>query len=571
MGRHGGFDCPSFGARAARREGGRHTQTCPHGEEAGSKDAFRNFGPPGRPSPGEIRDWPDAPLVSQALIRKLIRRMSEEHTFADHATATGDPQDNPGVPAGYTYLGQLASHDIVHAAVTAPSLTGAEPPRTNLVAQPLVLDTIYGRGPADDPIAYDLPEIPGGLRETLRLGHIRPADGRGEPKGPPRDIPRARITGLTDQPARGTADVLLPDPRNDDNLNLSQLTTLFHLLHNAVVANLKAVNPFPSSAAGNVLVLRRFTLARRITAAVYRRVLVADLLPRLVRPAVWALYDDERPRPLVDQPDGRVPMEFSDATFRLGHAMVRQTYRLNRRGDLAGVREIIETSSGRRTRETPIRDIWVAQWSEYFEIDGSKPQLSRRIGPSYNEILLLDSLFRNSYVPGEVSDSPDGTLSGLLFRDIVRSSLSELRTVDSLAAMMPPEVLEHSPLLADRRHRAEALRAWLAEGTTKFSPDEADSIANDPPLLFYLLYEAAYEADGKSLGTLGSVIIADTFAGALQRTRDQVEDAPDPGTGFTTDQVVEQMFGRPGPRTMADLIQFVARELDLASTEPAFL
>lgn len=575
MGQHGGLDCPSFAARSGKRPGagalaGATTQ-------AGTAQAFRNFGSGDPPSAAEVHRRAEEPLAAQTLICKLIRRMQEPHRYADEGKAHADPTDNGRIPAGYTYFAQLAGHDIVHGAMTTISLADGSLPRVNLRSRPLVLDTVYGRGPTDDPISYEMPEAPGELREKLRLGHIRMTEP-GKPNAAcpvytARDVPRARIEGLSDPANEGAADTLLTDPRNDDSVNLSQLTTLFLMFHNAVIDTLRSRSPFPDdvSASPELLSFARFSLARQITAAVYRGIVVKDLLPRLIRPEIWKLYNQARPRPLADAPDGRMPIEFCDAAYRLGHAMVRASYRMSRQTETFGVRDMIETSSARRARETPIRDIWVWEWSRFFSIDGSRPQLSRRIGPSYNAVMLYDSLFRNAYAPGS-GDTVDPTMSGLLYRDLVRGSLSGLRSVNALAELMPAAVLDQSRLLADREHRIATLRAWLDAGdTVAFEPGERDAIAADPPLLFYLLFEAAQEEDGKSFGTLASVITADVFAGALEQSRDLVEEARDPVAGITTEEAVAHVFGRSVPETMSELITFVAKALKLESVEPPFI
>ncbi|MBX9699576.1 MAG: hypothetical protein K2X74_09070, partial [Acetobacteraceae bacterium] len=43
------------------------------------------------------------------------------------------------------------------------------------------------------------------------------------------------------------------------------------------------------------------------------------------------------------------------------------------------------------------------------------------------------------------------------------------------------------------------------------------ALAADPPLPFYVLFEAEAERDGVSLGVLGSVIVAETVLGILAR------------------------------------------------------
>jgi hypothetical protein len=53
---------------------------------------------------------------------------------------------------------------------------------------------------------------------------------------------------------------------------------------------------------------------------------------------------------------------------------------------------------------------------------------------------------------------------------------------------------------------------WLAEGTSAagFDAEDIREIAADPPLLLFVLIEAAHEMAGERLGILGSTLIAET-------------------------------------------------------------
>ena len=80
---------------------------------------------------------------------------------------------------------------------------------------------------------------------------------------------------------QGVPDALIADPRNDDHLIISQLTALFHQLHNIIYAKLSDTQAGPSSDLQNY---RQFLEARKIAALAYRSVIINDLLKLLLEP-----------------------------------------------------------------------------------------------------------------------------------------------------------------------------------------------------------------------------------------------------------------------------------------------
>ena len=188
---------------------------------------------------------------------------------------------NQNVPAGYTYLAQLVAHDVVHHTtslaaddINAPDLSG------NRRLEPLVLETIYGGGPWASPQAYAVPPGRGEPRYRLRLGTIQGAP-LVDPAEPPRDIPRIACPHLNDAAYdTGYRDVLLGDPRNDDNLILSQLTVLFHLLHNLVVDRLRTSKDPEVQEILQDDRRQLFLIGRGVVARVYREIVRNDLLKK---------------------------------------------------------------------------------------------------------------------------------------------------------------------------------------------------------------------------------------------------------------------------------------------------
>ena len=123
----------------------------------------------------------------------------------------GADDEESGIPALYTYLGQFIDHDLTfdpNSTLVAHSDPDA---LTDFRTPAFDLDNVYGRGPNDQPYLYN-----NGFKFLL---------GNPLANGAP-DLPRNSAV-----PARA----LIGDPRNDENSIVSQLQGLFLRFHNRVV------------------------------------------------------------------------------------------------------------------------------------------------------------------------------------------------------------------------------------------------------------------------------------------------------------------------------------------------
>src|SRR5450432_1903707 len=147
-------------------------------------------------------------------LQKLATLMVDPSTAAQTPETNNPPDDeentgnthHKGISSGYTYLGQFIDHDITFD--PASSLQKQNDPNSleDFRTPRFDLDSLYGRGPDDQPYLY--------------------ADGRSFILGPTlsgaaanpnaKDLPRS-------QPAGNAQRAIIGDPRNDENVIISQL------------------------------------------------------------------------------------------------------------------------------------------------------------------------------------------------------------------------------------------------------------------------------------------------------------------------------------------------------------
>src|SRR6185436_297511 len=568
--RTSGFDTHNS-ARAATTPGFRHFLGTP-----APSQRFRAFGVDPLGSPPH-----HAKL--RGLMQRLSRRMDAAIKWPPHQVRSAEYWENPFIPSGYTYLLQFVAHDLVHSAIPLSVAGGLGGGTANARRTPLRLETLFGSGPVGSPHIYALDAPNDDRRTKLRLGRMRWKENEPKTGCPFRDIARTRAENVTgiDRSIAGVrvalTEALVADPRNDDHAVISQLTALLALLHNGLVDIIRGRedNAGPNGQFGAAY--KRFLCARSALTAIYHNIIRNDLMRRVIHPAVYASYGGPTAH-LIDRPasaealaigDWEIPFEFSHGAFRFGHAMVRPEYQIN---DLSlhDLNNTLEKSSVNDPANMPLDETWMVQWSRFFVIDGSTPNLSRRIGPHLSDGLGNDQIFPAFDETARV---------GLLYRDLLGAGLAGMWSVDALIAEIGnrrPQLIAASRLLTDRAYRVDQLREWLVSGQVygALTDQDIETLSNDPPLPFFILFEAMQQTEGLQLGLLGSIIVSETIFGAL------ASDPQSAGGGSLADQLnlISREFylanvlqDIPEISNMAQLVEFTTEIADLRQAVPAFL
>jgi len=406
---------------------------------------------PGGPGPDKVfgrmrpaeEDQPE-----EAKLKALADSMNE-----GIATAGGDAD----IPAGVTFLGQFIDHDLTLDLMSKLG-TAASGDIPNFRTPRLDLDSVYREDPDHFPYAYD------------RNFHfiVGTADNPG-------DLPRS--------PA---AVALIGDPRNDENMFVSQVHGLFLRFHNFLL---------DQEAGGGEASKTQFERVRAAVRALYQSIVVTEYLPAIVadsvlQPMVDGFWKGALPGP-VDWPNmPDMPFEFAAAAFRFGHSQVRSHYQING-SKSAGLFEIGGFD--------PVSADSNVAWNLFFDFGDGAYQKARKIDSN-----VAQALFE---MPKRVAGD-DGP--SLPFRNLVRG--------------------QHTFKLP---FGEDVAVAWNLPSKTHAKVTAAG--LSKSPLWFYVLAEA--EDHGGKLGPVGGTIVAGTILNLLLRDSGSIAHTGGPGASGRMNQL----------------------------------
>lgn len=461
-----------------------------------------------------------------------------------------EEDENITIPAGYTYLGQFIDHDITFDPVSSLQAFNDPYALEDFRTPRLDLDSIYGRGPDDQPYLY-VWASPTRTSKRLKflLGHNR------SPQTPSQKRP--------DLPRNQEQVALIGDPRNDENRIVSQLHALFLQFHNRVVDELCRQK---SSMEDKDI----FAQAQQIVRWHYQWIVLRDYLPKIVGESmaeeVLNLKEPAFPRLRFFRPksgQAYMPVEFSVAAFRFGHSMVRPSYALSHTTQQGidtrfhripifsyffpgeeGKFEGLSASEKQRLNLDGLQllpDGWGVDWAFFFG-DASAFD-SEHHGPKFPQ----PSYRIDTKIVDPLAQLPRFTdFSSLAHRNLLRGWRLQLPSGESVSEAIKKAI--PATKILDR----DELWDGRAELRKEFE--------NGAPLWFYILREAELEKHkehkddelgGHHLGPVGGRIVAEVLVGlAYYDRKSYLQQYPD----WTPEPWIA-----PQPKTfsMADLVHFV--------------
>ena len=429
----------------------------------------------------------------------------------------GDPEENSGIAAGYTYLGQFIDHDLTFDPMSSLMRQNDPDALVDFRTPRFDLDSVYGRGPDDQPYLYDSKN--NAKAQFLQLG--APLSGSGDPNA--RDLPRHTST------SGGLARALIGDPRNDENQIVSQLQSVFLRFHNVMVSE----NPTASLAE-----------VQRLVRWHYQYVVLHDFLPTIAgSDTVHAVLPHLKSgKSIFDDPpklhfykfrnDPFMPVEFSVAAYRFGHSMIRPQYRVNatlKAGDppppndpVNGRKSIFDPAS----IFDPVNDKSLSgfralpadsaiDWNLFFHLRDNAPDLGvMRVQPAYK----IDTSLVNPL--GGLPERVASIIHNLAVRNLLRGNAFGLPSGQDVARAMGLRHLKDDELKVGKATEAESPgNKSIVDTINARVPKLGDEFKGRAPLWFYVLSEAQQQFKKDKtpirLGPVGGRIVAETFVGLL--------------------------------------------------------
>jgi hypothetical protein len=380
--------------------------------------------------------------------------------------------DNPRMGAGMTFLGQFLDHDMTFDPTSSLERQVDPEQIANFRTPTFALDSVYGAGIGGSPHLYEFGGGPKFLVEKI--------EGAGMPD-------------RYDLPRNSQEIALSGDPRNDENLVISQLHLAFLRFHNAVVDHLAALGIADSDL---------FAEAQRTVRWHYQWIILKHFL-RLTCTAPVVEDILANGRKLYDwQNEPYIPVEFSVACYRFGHSQVRPSYRANFTGASGGGELFQFIFQGLPDHTSPEADDFSGSsrkpwrfidWRTFFDFGDGKMRHNKKIDTKLSTPLFV--------LPGSVVSNPDAKINpqSLAQRNLLRHLTFSLPSGQRIGKAMKAQI-PSLELLAD---------SDLAEL-------KAYGLHNRTPLWYYVLKEAEVIAGGESLGPLGARIVAEVFVGLIQ-------------------------------------------------------
>lgn len=441
-------------------------------------------------------------------------------------------EEEGAIPAGYTYLGQFIDHDLTFDPASFLDRQNDPEALVDFRTPRFDLDSVYGRGPAEQPYMYDL--VNKEFKVFLLGDKIDGPIGHNDPDAV--DHPRARANAM------GFRRALIGDKRNDENTIVAQMHTIFMRFHN----HYRRKNPTLS-----------FDEVQRDVRWHYQWVVLHDYLRRIVG---WDMVTSILPhlasgnsifqdkpalRHYSFQNEAFLPTEFSAAAFRFGHSMVRPVYRLSRGfQDMLGLNKPtpitdknVPDNSRRmifdfRDRKKGLNGFdailpgWSIEWDLFFGNLDANPLSLNRVQPAYKvDTSLVNPLADLPEFGGGTRDS------NLAFRNLLRGFSMKLPCGEDIAKAMGETPLGPEWLVIGKAEitveQAQS-PAGIAEARRKYQ--KSKSIASFgladgsfpfegcTPLWLYVLAEGAknvFDGADHALGPVGGRIVAETMIGLM--------------------------------------------------------
>jgi hypothetical protein len=388
----------------------------------------------------------------------------------DDGSRVSDERPEILVDCGYTYFGQFIAHDLTKDTSSVDEAWQKEPEEIkNLRTPRLDLDSLYGGRPDISPELYEEDQL------RLRVGYTASAEGG-------LDI----CTGKQ-------GEHILSDDRNAENLILRQMTAAFARLHNLAVDQFENDIRDPNAL---------FEQARRQTQWQFQWLVWHDYLPTLLNLDVYRRVFEQQ-RPSLAWKRFSIPIEFSAAAMRFGHAMVRENYKFAFGNDI-----LLHDAFGHTADRGPLSENYQLNWGFFFQGAGdggavtTRPIDTRLSNPLHDLPEDLIGVPKIACPHTRFAKHP----AELAVRTLLRGAGLRLPSGQSVARALGHRVLTKQELRTDADGNKSEQGDILAES----------GMLEQTPLWYYILKESELIENGNRVGPTGSALVAETIYAALR-------------------------------------------------------
>ena len=215
-----------------------------------------------------------------------------------------------------------------------------------------------------------------------------------------------------------------------------------------------------------------------------------------------------------------MPIEFSVAAFRLGHAMVRARYNWNAIFDNGGgtleFLFIFSALGGDLGGDTRLASIWIADFRRLYDFgEANKPNLTVPAA-KFNRAMRIDTTIVDPLQhlpPGAIGLPANAGFNdprrNLAFRNLTRAKMLKLATGQQMATFLKNKGVNLTKLTS-----AQIRNGNNGADLSALTQAQRQALVKDTPLWFYVLREA--EFNGGKLKGVGARIAAETFHRAME-------------------------------------------------------
>jgi len=442
---------------------------------------------------------PETPATFGALVnlgKAMVATQLDEGSFSN-------------IPSGYAYLGQFIAHDVtlfdIANRTTPPSCDFSANLSVDAMMD-MVASLVNKRGAQLqlDSIYNDVRMQPDGIH--VALGALTPAITPGLLATLSIEAPQ-KADEFLDVPRNEDRSAAIGDPRNDNNVVVSQLHVGFLRAHNVIVDRLLA-----EGVAQNVV----FVKAQKTLRQHYHHLLIHDFLKLVCdENVVDEVLNTTNPLCNPEAQDFCLPLEFTVAAYRFGHSLIASRYYYNDIFPVVAFNKLIPRLMMKvNGQDVPtLPDTSTIDWKRF---------LSRRQdhteAPNLTRLIVPAMISQQSHILDDKGNELE-CQANLAVMDLLRGYFLRLPTGQAVAKAIRDSgrdirVLTKVEIEENAGSRSADLKKNISDPQFGFS--------ERTPLWYYILAEAEVIHGGNCLGPVGSTIVAEVLIALVRRSADPI-------------------------------------------------